>query len=202
MPDIPFTVFSCIGFLLCIPPAYFNWKIPSRPWATLILIGWIFLLNLLYFFDSIIWSDPNPANWWDGKVYCDINARLKDIFAIGVPGAAIGICRFLADVTNPDPRQKDLRHGRFRRNMIDLFLGIILPILIAALKFIAEPSRYHVAGVDGCTGHIVHAWPALPCYILWTPVLCVIAAGYACTSLYLSPLLIIRSFPLSLVGSS
>ena len=70
-------------------------------------------------------------------------------------------------------------------NMIDLFLGIILPILIAALKFIAEPSRYHVAGVDGCTGHIVHAWPALPCYILWTPILCVIAGAYACTFMYL-----------------
>jgi pheromone a factor receptor len=76
MPDIPFTVFSCIGFLLCIPLAYFNWKIPSRPLATSILIEWIFLLNLPYFSDSILWSDPNLANWWDGNVYCDINARL------------------------------------------------------------------------------------------------------------------------------
>jgi pheromone a factor receptor len=181
MPDVPFTVFSGIGFLLCIPPAYFNWKIPCRPWATLILIGWIFMINLLYFVDSIVWASPDLSTWWDGKVYCDINARIKDMFAIGVPGAAIGICRFLADATNPDPSQKDLRHTRNRRNMIDLFLGVILPILMIGLKFIAEPSRYHVAGVNGCTGTIARAWPGLLCYILWPTVLCLIAAGYACT---------------------
>jgi len=53
-----------------------------------------------------------------GKGDCSFWMRhieVRFIFAIGVPGAAIGICRFLADATNPDPRQKDLRHGRFRR---------------------------------------------------------------------------------------
>src|SRR5438046_6428182 len=130
MADYPFTIFSCIGFLLCIPPAYFNWKIPCRPWATLFLIGWIFVLNLLFFFDSIIWSSNDTSKWWDGKVYCDINSRVKDMFVFGVPGAAIGICRFLGDANDPNPTETDLRHGRFKRNMIDLFLSVILPLVI------------------------------------------------------------------------
>src|SRR5579859_699881 len=77
MTDIPFTVFSCIGFFLCLPPAYFNWKIPGRPWATLIFIGWICVFNGLSFIDSIIWSGPDPAEWWDGKIYCDIFSRVN-----------------------------------------------------------------------------------------------------------------------------
>src|SRR5271154_383365 len=183
MPDVPFTVFSGLSVLLCIPPAYFNWKIPYRPWATLILIAWIFLLNLMYFFDSIIWYSADINTWWNGYVYCDITARLKDMFAIGVPGAAIGICRFLADATHPDPAQKDLKYGRLRRNLIDFFLGVLFPIILQGLKFIAEFSRYHIRGVSGCVGTIYNAWPSLPLYVLWTTILCLIAAVYSCTSL-------------------
>src|SRR5438874_2584550 len=81
MADYPFTIFSFIGVLLCIPPAYFNWKIPSRPWATLILIGWILVLDLLFFIDSILWSSEDTSTWWEGRFYCDINSRIKDAFS-------------------------------------------------------------------------------------------------------------------------
>jgi len=183
MADVPYTVFSFIAFFLCIPPAYFNYKIPFRPWATLILIGWIALINLLFAIDSIIWASDDVQTWWPGYGYCDINARLKDMFAIGVPGAAVGICRFLADATNPDPAQKDLHCHRTRRNMIDLFLGIGFPIIVIALKFIGEYSRYHIEGVNGCTGTIQLSWPSLILYPIWCPILCLVAAGYACTPL-------------------
>lgn len=138
------------------------------------------ILNLLFFIESIIWSNPDPTNWWDGKGYCDISARIKDAFALGVPGAAIGICRFLADATNPDPTQKDLIHSRTRRNMIDLFFGIILPFVLIAIKAVVEISRYWVFGITGCTGTIDFSWVAFFFYPLWCPLLCLIAAGYAC----------------------
>jgi hypothetical protein len=123
MTDIPFTVFSFLAFFLCIPPAYFNYKVSSRPWATLILVGWIMINNLCFSIDSIIWASPDVDSRWPGYGWCDIDARLKDMFVIGVPGSAVGICRFLADATNPDPAQKDLQCHRKRRNLIDLFLG-------------------------------------------------------------------------------
>lgn len=180
MPDYPFTVFSGIGFVLCIPPMYFNLKIPNRPWATLFLLGWIMILNLLYFIDSIIWRSTNPDTWWEGKVYCDINFRIKDMFFVGVLGASIGICRFLADATNPNPSQNDLRYSRLQRNAIDLFLSIILPLMIEAGLFAFQTSRYHVVGVQGCTGWIDYSWPSVLYYALWSPILSCIAAVYAC----------------------
>jgi len=180
MADIPFTVFSFLAFFLCIPPAYFNYKLAYRPWATLILIGWIAIFNLCLCVDSIIWASPDVETWWPGYGWCDIDARLKDMFVIGVPGSAVGICRFLADAINPDPGQKDLQFHRMRRNMIDLFLGVGLPLIIQAFKFIGEVSRYHIAGVDGCAGTIEYAWPALFLYPIWAPILCLVAGGYSC----------------------
>jgi pheromone a factor receptor len=183
MADIPFTIFSAIGFLICIPPAYFNWKIPSRPWATLIFIGWIFILNLLSFMDSIIWGGSNPDDWWDGQVYCDINSRIKSAFPIGVPGAAIGICRFLAQATDPDPSQTELKSNIRKRNMIDLFLGVVLPVVNMGFKYIVNPSRYYIVGVAGCTGITQPTWAAVPLYELWSPLLSLVAAIYAGISL-------------------
>lgn len=181
MPDLPFTIFSGISILLCIPPAYFNWKIPCRLWATLILIGWIAVLNILYFCDSIIWYSGDTSTWWNGKVYCDIDSRIKDTFFLGAPGATIGICRFLADATNPNPSHTDLRKTLARRNAIDFFLGIVMPFIVAVgLKSIVSASRYHVVGVNGCLGNVAHAWPSLVVYHLWIPGLIIIAAGYAC----------------------
>ena len=179
MPDYAFTVFSCIGFLVCIPLFYFNWKVPGRPWATLILIGWVFILNLLFFIDSIVWSNDDPSTWWDGKVYCDIDSRIKSSFPIGVPGATIGICRFLAAATDPDPSQRDLKHTQTRRNMVDLFLGVILPLFQMVLKFIVDPKRYYIIGIIGCVGWTDDSWPSVLLYYLWSPTLCVIASGYA-----------------------
>ena len=202
MPDTVFTVFSGIGFLLCIPPTYFNWKIPNRPWATLFLIGWIMVLNLLYFIDSIVWRSDNPNTWWDGKGYCDINCRVKDMFNIGVPGAAIGICRFLADATNPHPSQKDLRHDRFRRNMIDLFLSLILPLMVKAATFPFETSRYHIVGVQGCTTWLDFSWPSVLFFALWCPVLCLVAAVYACISPIIFSLMTFRYLHPALVDPS
>jgi pheromone a factor receptor len=180
MADYLFTVFSLISALLCLPPMYFNFKIPSRPWATLILIGWIFILNLLVGIDSAIWANPDPSTWWDGKGYCDISARIKDMFRYGIAGAAIGVCRFLADATNPNPPMTDLKHTQRRRNLIDLFLGVIFPIILVGLKFIVESSRYHIIGVAGCSGVAYQSLPTVFIYTIWSPLLCTVAAFYAC----------------------
>jgi pheromone a factor receptor len=179
MTDVPFTVFSLVALILCFPPAYFNWKLPYRPWATIIFIGWIALLNLLFFMESIIWRDPDPTKWWLGKGYCDISGRIKDMFELGIAGAAIGICRFLADATDPDPAHKDLQYTRGRRNMIDLFLGILLPTIVVGLKVICEVSRYAIAGVAGCNNVIDDSWVSIILYQMWCPLLVLIAAGYS-----------------------
>ena len=139
MPDYLFTISSGIGSLLCILTAYVNYKSTEGPLATMILATWIFNYNFLSFVDSIIWAGGIPQEWWDGKIYCDINSRIKSAAPIGIPGAAIGLCRFLADTTTQHISQQE--GNRFKSNLIDLFFGLIIPIINAALKFIISPSR-------------------------------------------------------------
>lgn len=181
MADVPFTVFMFLGFLLAVECLYFISKTPGRPWATYILMTWVLLVNFFSFTDSVIWRGPDPSVWWDGKGYCDIVSRIKTEFPIGVCGAAIGISRFLAEATHPNPKQVDLRYNRMKRNIIDVVLGVALPLINAALRILVEPSRYYVMGVNGCTSITRTAWPAIPIYFLWVPLMTLVSAIYACT---------------------
>ena len=179
MADIPFSTFSLLGFLLGIWCLYCISQTPGRPWATYILITWILLANLFSFIDSVIWSAEDPSTWWEGKGYCDVVARIKVEFPIGVSGAAIGISRFLADATDPNPSQTDMRYNRTKRNIIDIILGVGLPIINSALRYLVEPSRYYIMGVNGCTCITRTTWPAIPIFFLWVPIMTIIAAVYA-----------------------
>ena len=73
MPDVAFSFFSALGIVLAIVPAISHWR--NRNVATLCLIFWVTLANLIYFLDSVIWSG-DIADAWDGKIYCDIVVKL------------------------------------------------------------------------------------------------------------------------------
>src|ERR1700721_3292202 len=155
MPDYGFSIFSFFGAVLCIEPAFFSWRIPGRPWSVLFVMCWICIYNILSFVDSIIWSGENSAEWPDAQGYCDIDSRIKTVFPIGVLGAAIGVCRFLAESTDLETEEEGLlSRNKFRRNIGDVFLGVILPILFIVLHFIIEPSRYDIVGVTGCQSSV------------------------------------------------
>jgi pheromone a factor receptor len=180
MPDYPFTIFSFLGALLCIEPAHFNWKIPGRPWSALIAVGWILIYNVLSFIDSIVWAGENPDDWLDGNGYCDITARIKTVFPIGVLGSTIGICLFLINSTNLGPSQKDMGPSNgARRNLFDVFLGIVLPIIFMIFHFIVEPNQYAILGVAGCQTTTDLAWPAIILYSVWPPIMTFIALLFA-----------------------
>jgi pheromone a factor receptor len=166
--------------LVCIPSAYFTIRGANKSWATPILIGWIFALNCLSFADSVIWAGDNPDEWWEGQIYCDVNARIKHSFSIGVPGAAVGMFRFLADATNPKSGPEGLEATRRQRNIMDFTFGIIFPVVNTLLDFIISPARYAIMGVYGCTGLNSQTWPQVPLFSLWSLILAFTAAVYAC----------------------
>jgi pheromone a factor receptor len=172
MPDYLFTIVSGTGSLLSVLTAYVNYKSPKNPPSAMIFAGWVFMGNFLSFLDSIIWAGSNPEEWWDGQIYCDISSRIKSEFSIGIPGASIGLCRFLAETTLQLSQEVN-------RGFFDIFFGLILPLLNSALKFTVSPTRYMISGVNGCTGVTDDSWPGIPLYYLWNPVLSIVAAIYA-----------------------
>lgn len=180
MPDYLFTISCAMGSLLSVLTVYVDHKSPENPPSAMILAGWLFIDNFLLFLDSIIWTTSNTDEWWDGKIYCNIASRIKLAFPIGIAGASIGLCRFLAQTTRLNSQEVN----RFQNKFIDIFLGLILPIINAALLFIVSPYRYAIRGINGCAGVVDWSWPSIPLYYLWSPVLSIVAAVYAGTSLH------------------
>ena len=144
MPDYIFTISSGIGFVLSILTAYVIYKSPNSPWAAMILTAWVFSWNFLYFIDSIIWSGSNPEDWWDGNIYCDVTTRIKDAISPGIPGATIGVFRFLTNTVEQHVSQRT--NSTFKNNIVDFVLGFIFPIIIAGVRLIVMPSRYQYLG--------------------------------------------------------
>jgi pheromone a factor receptor len=191
MSDYAFAVFSLIGALLCFPAAYFNWKLADRPWSIYFFVAYVFLINILSFIDSIIWSAENIADWWEGYGYCDINIRIREAFTLGLPGAAIGICRFLAEACTPHPKPVKTirRYEKLRRNIIDLVLGVIIPVTKLALNFIVESRRYSIVGVTGCAPVISTTWASILLFYIWTPAFSLVAAVFAGMQLWFTLIL-------------
>ena len=198
MVEYLFTFLSGIGFLLSMLTGYIGYKSPNGPWATVILAIWIFSWNFMFFIDSIVWSGSNPEEWWDGKIYCDVNSRIKDLISIGIPGASIGLLRFFA--TAVDPHFSPSVDKTFKNNIVDSLLGVIFPFVIAGLRFIVMPSRYNIVGASGCAGVVDESWPSIVIFFIWPPALSFIAAIYAgITCPFIADF---RNFHLSVVADS
>jgi hypothetical protein len=68
MHDTAFMIFSLVAMLLVAIPTSWHWRAGNV--GTLMSIGWIFIANLIFFVNSILWMD-NVSNW--APVWCDIS---------------------------------------------------------------------------------------------------------------------------------
>lgn len=176
MLDSAYTVFGLLGATICFISVYFIWRISQRPWSTLFLISWLFFYNIFSTVDSIVWSGDDVTDSPDGEGYCDITSRVKTVFSIGVLGSTICICQFLVNTSDPTLRARNRStSSRRQRNMVDVFFGLILPLVFVLLKFIVEPSRYLILGVLGCQGTFDSSWPAIPLFFVWPPIFTLVA---------------------------
>ena len=176
MPDYFYTSACGIGTLLIGFTAFICHRSPTLPHGAGILCFWILSINLLSFVDSIIWSSTRIEDWWDGQIYCDINIRIKTTTAVGIPGASIGLCRFLMETT--DHHLSDIEIASRNKVLIDYTLGLIIPFAVAGLKILVMPFRFGISGVQGCRGYTSPTWPALPIYYIWNPLFSATAAIY------------------------
>ena len=174
MPDYPFSVFSVLGVVFCVEPAWFNWRQRQTSWSGMILLGWICVYNFFSFVDSVIWSGDDIASWFDGAGYCDIVSRMKMCFPFGILGSTIGICIFLlASIGNSMEQVTQKNWTRMR--ILDISLGLGLPVVFCALHFVIEPFRYRIIGVTGCQSSFDSSWPTLVLSTIWPPILSIVS---------------------------
>ena len=96
---------------------------------------------------------------------------------IGLLAANVCIVRFLARVVSPKATLITSRDQR-NRAIVDYALCLGLPIFVMATHIVYQPVRYGIAKTLGCQVVGVITWPTFILWLIWSPLLALIAAIY------------------------
>jgi pheromone a factor receptor len=171
-------ILSFFAIILEIAP--FFWHLRNRNFGACWLIGWLFICQLFYFVNPMVWPRDDINNWWDGSGLCDIEARLFLASTIGIPGSTTCIIRRLARImdTNkgvvvPSAAQRSLDTA------LDVLLCTGLPVLLMVVYYVVQPIRYFIYTTTGCDWALQRSWPSILLVSIWPLILAVINAGLA-----------------------
>ncbi|KAF5378593.1 hypothetical protein D9615_007162 [Tricholomella constricta] len=144
VPNEVFSAFSFIGFLMCCIP--FPWHLEAWNTGTCLYMAWTGLACLNQFINSVIWHG-NAINW--APVWCDISARILIGASVAIPAASLCINRRLYHIASV--RSVTVTKAEKRRAiMVDLAIGLGLPILEMILQYIPQGHRFDIFEDIGC----------------------------------------------------
>ncbi|KAF9441480.1 STE3-like pheromone receptor [Macrolepiota fuliginosa MF-IS2] len=180
------------SFLLLIPLPW-HWR--ARNVATLSIILWLFIANITYAVDAIIWKD-NVA--LIAKVWCDITTKLIIGINFALPAACLCICVHLEHVASARPGPMFIADKR-RRRTFEAILCFGLPVVFMALHYVVQGHRFDVFQGYGCRPSNYFSVPAL--FIIWIPPLAIATIAMVYSALALRHFLIRRLTFASILNS-
>jgi pheromone a factor receptor len=137
-PNALFTVFSFIGFVMCAIPFY--WHLEAWNTGTCLYMAWTGLGCLIQCINSIIWN-KNMVNRL--PVYCDIVTHIQIGLNVAIPACSLCINRRLFKITRAKVVTVTTTDKR-RAVIVDLLIGIGLPILQMIAQYIVSQNRYNI----------------------------------------------------------
>ncbi|TBU56140.1 STE3-domain-containing protein [Dichomitus squalens] len=173
---LPVTAF--VGALLVLIPLPSHWR--ARNYATVSLVFWLFVINLIYGINSTIWNDNISIRL---LVWCDITTKFIIGASAALPATAMCICKHLEAVASG--RIVYASHGdRQRRMFFELAMCFVLPVVIMALHYIVQGHRFDIIEGFGCQPTTYYSIPGV--FIVWFPplLLATVSMIYAILALY------------------
>jgi len=179
-PNQVFAAFAFLSFILVSIPL--PWHLEAWNTGTCISILWTGTGALIMSINAIIW-DGNTVNW--APVWCDITTRLMTGLSVGIPAASLCINRRLYTIASirsvtftKDDRRRDI--------LIDLAIGVGIPVLVMTLQYIVQGHRFDIIEDVGCRPFTYNTPLAYPLVIFPPLVIGLISGVYSA--------LIIRAF--------
>ncbi|RDB18297.1 Pheromone B alpha 3 receptor [Hypsizygus marmoreus] len=172
-----FSVFSFLGFVLVLIPL--PWHFQAWNSGTCLFMIWTAIGSLNLFINSIIWHN-NAIDW--APVWCDISTRLTVGLSVAIPAASLCINRRLYKIASCQIATITRAHKR-RAVMVDLLIGLGIPVLQMGLQFIVQGHRYNIWEDIGCYPTTVNTPAAYPLSFLWPNVIGLISAIYCIMTL-------------------
>ncbi|KAJ3559561.1 hypothetical protein NM688_g268 [Phlebia brevispora] len=146
--------------LSCLPRPDFevSWYIlNSRNVATLAMIFWLFVTNVIYGVDSIIWSDNAIIVV---PVWCDITTKMIIGANMALPAACMCVCIHLRQVASINSVKTSFEDKR-RRQFVEAFLCFVLPIMWMAIHYIVQGHRFDIIEGYGCRPAVYTSIPSI-----------------------------------------
>ncbi|KAJ7278844.1 pheromone B alpha 1 receptor [Mycena rebaudengoi] len=175
-PNAVFSVFSFLGFsavqvLILLPSAWNT--------GTCLYMIWSAVANLIFFVNSIVWAG-NTIDW--SPTYCDISTHILTGFNVAIPACSLAINRRLYQISSVRTVTKSKAERR-RAIMIDLAIGLGIPLLAIPLQYVVQGHRYDIYQDIGCMGETFETPVSVVLYHLPPLLIGLVSGVYACLSI-------------------
>ncbi|PPQ94357.1 hypothetical protein CVT25_000685 [Psilocybe cyanescens] len=154
----PVAFISAFSLILAIP---WHWRTGNV--ATLSIIAWLFITNMIYAIDAVIWAGNVSIV---ATVWCDISTKLIIGANFALPAACLCICIHLEQVSSVRTARFNISDKR-RRQYFEAFMCIGFPLIIMALHYIIQGHRFDIIEDYGCRPATYFSIPAI--FIVWLP---------------------------------
>ncbi|KAI0317106.1 GPCR fungal pheromone mating factor [Amylostereum chailletii] len=169
-----------------------------RRWnvGVLMLNMWLFLLNLIQGFETIIWSD-NARN--RSPVWCDISSHFELASSVGIPACSLVITRRLCTIASmrliDAPNRREVSYifqtmsvlitlpitQRHAQCFMDFFIGIGFPILVTGpFYYVVQKYRFAVIEEIGCSSTPLSSGLTTILVTMWPVILPLLSALFYC----------------------
>ncbi|KAI6111893.1 Rcb2.42 [Pisolithus thermaeus] len=157
--ELPVGAFIAAGLVLV--PLPWHWR--ARNVAMLSTIVWLFVANIIYAIDAIIWA----GNVEDSvPVWCDITTKLQIGTNMALPACCLCICIHLERIASV--RQVSTSHSdKMRRMIFDAMICWMIPIVYMALHYVVQGHRFDIVEDFGCRPTVYVSIPAI--FLIWVP---------------------------------
>ncbi|EGN92611.1 hypothetical protein SERLA73DRAFT_65479 [Serpula lacrymans var. lacrymans S7.3] len=156
--EIPVVSFICAALVLVPLPCHLR----ARNIATVSIIAWLFVVNVIYAIDAIVWSNNSRII---APVWCDITSTLITGVHIALPAACLCICIHLEQIASFS--QVATPVAKRRRIIFESLMCFGLPLVYIALHFIVQSHRFDVFEGFGCRPTTFTSIPAI--FLVWIP---------------------------------
>ncbi|EKM79051.1 STE3-type pheromone receptor [Agaricus bisporus var. burnettii JB137-S8] len=154
-PNWVFSLFALIGFIIVSIP--FPWHLEAWNTGTCLYMAWTAIACLNQFINSVVWS-KDAINY--APIWCDISSRIMVGTAVAIPAASLCINRRLYRIASVR-RVMITKAEKRQQVMVDLAIGLGLPILEMVLQICASGHRFNIFEEVGCYPYTYNTWVAL-----------------------------------------
>ncbi|KAI0060058.1 fungal pheromone STE3G-protein-coupled receptor [Artomyces pyxidatus] len=170
-PEFPVvTILSAVFLLFPLP-----WHWSAGNVSMLSMIFWLFLSNIIYAVDSIVWAgNVNEV----AVLWCDITTKIIIGSNVALPAACLSICIHLEQLASVRQATQTQASKR-RRQYFELGLCFGLPAFVMALHYTVQGHRFDIIEDFGCRPATYISWPSILLIWILPIILAVLTLGFA-----------------------